>query len=265
MALPVAGGGPGAGAPGTVVTPSADLVLNNRDLVIRDAANRERTRLDAQSGDWRGRDQSGKTIVLIEHQGRNLFLGGNGRGGDLVLLPGGAATQDLSKASVHLDGDNGTQTIGGGGAHGRLVVKNGSGKQRIFLSGETADLILGQEGGDGDIIVRNASGVPKIKLDGASGGVQASTIQAGQINGSQILSNHSSSGPSQGIDSASVYIESNDPAIGLRDTTNGNTNGWYVQSSSDGRLLFSTGTTSGLNKVVFVLNPNGALCLGACQ
>lgn len=232
-----------------------DFVLKNRDLVIRDSANRVRIRLDAQSGDIRVLDVDGNTVALIQQQGRNLLLGGNGRGGDLVLLPRAATGQDLASASVHIDGSNGTQSLGGGGEDGQLVLRNKNGKQRIFLDGETADLILGQEGADGDLFVRNASGQAKVTLDGTTGRVRAG----------QIVSEHSTSGSTGGIDTASLYLESANPAIGFRDSTGGNTQGWLIQSGSGGGLHFSAGDLGGLGKKVFVLQPDGGVCIGTCN
>lgn len=150
-----------------------DFVLDDRDLVIRDSANRVLFRLDAQSGDLRIQDAGGDTVVLIQRKGRNISLGGNGRAGDLVLLPRTATNQDLSGASVHLDGSNGTQTLGGGGTVGKLVLRDGQGRQRIAVNGGTATITLGQDGRDGDIEVRNANGQSTVTVDGANGRVRA--------------------------------------------------------------------------------------------
>lgn len=241
--------------PPIVVSPDNDFVLDNRDLVIRDSASRVRVRLDAQSGDIRVFDTNGNTVAIIQQAGRNISLGGNGRAGDLVLLPRAATTQDVNNASVHLDGADGTQRLGGAGTDGRLVLRDGAGRQRILLSGKTADLTLGQEGRDGDVFVRDANGDPTVTLDGAQGLVQAN----------QIVSSHAASGGSEGIDTASIYLESRNPAIGLRDTTGGNTQGWFVQAGSSGGLNFNAGDPNGLGNRVFVLEPDGAVCIGACN
>jgi len=228
-----------------------DFVLDHRDLVIRDGAGRVRLRLDSESGDIRVLDNEGETVALIEQRGRNLWLGGNGRAGDFVLIPRGRTGQSLGNASVHIDGTNATQALGGAGTRGRLVLRDGEGRQRILLNGGTGDLVLGQEGRDGDVFVRNEAGEETATIDGADG-----TIRAGRIIAER--------GGAGGIDSASLYLESRDPSIGLRDTTGGNERGWHVQSASNGALIFAPGTTTGLDGRAFVLRPNGGVCIGAC-
>ena len=155
-----------------------DFVLNDRDLVIRDSANRVLFRFDKDLGDIRILDSQGETVVLIQRRGRNLFLGGQGRAGDVVLLPRDATSQDLTNASVHIDGSDGTQRLGGGGTDGQLVLRDRQGRQRILLNGQTATLTLGQEGSDGNIFVRNAAGEPMVTLDGDSGRVRAKIVSS---------------------------------------------------------------------------------------
>ncbi len=240
---------------GGIQAPNDDFVLQNRDLVIKDSTSKVRIRLDAQSGDIRVLDPDGKTVALIEQAGRNMWLGSGGAGGDIVLLPKGKTGQTLDNASVHIDGDGGNLILGGAETDGQLVLRTKAGKQVISLDGKTADLILGQEGQDGDVLVRNATGNPTITLDGASG----------QVDAGQIISNHSASGSSGGIDTAAVYVESKNPAVSLLDTSGGNSRGWMIQAGSTGSLVFNPGNLTGLNDRVFVLQPDGGVCIGACR
>lgn len=239
-----------------VVANNNDFELKNRDLVIRDSKNRVVARIDAQSGgDFRIIDPKGKTITLIEKNGSNLWLGGNGKDGDLVLLPRGKTGQNLSNASVHINGDDGTQILGGAGTDGQLVLRNKQGKQRILINAKKAQIILGQEGVDGDIFVRDAKGKPMVTLDGSKGKVQAN----------QIISKHSSSGGSGGIDTASIFVQSKNPAIGLHDNTGGNKKGWMIQAGSTGGLSFHKGDQNGVSSRALVLKPDGGVCIGACK
>lgn len=228
-----------------------DFVLNNRDLVIRDGTNRVRIRADAQTGDIWIFDRNGEATARIEEDGSNMWLVD---GGDLVLLGPGVTEQNLTNARVHIDGDEGTQWLGGAGRNGQLVLRDSAGRQRVFVSAQTADLILGQEGTAGDVFVRNSAGEPMVTLRGANG----------QVAAGQMVSDHSASS-SGGIDTASVYLESDNPAIGLRDNTGGNTQGWMIEANNAGSLSFSAGTTNGLNEQVFVLQPDGSVCIGSCN
>jgi len=175
-----------------ITAPSNDFVLDNRDLVIRDSADRVRIRLDAQSGDIRVFDTDGNTVTLIEEEGRNMWLGGNGRAGDLILMPRDATGQNLEDASVHING---------------------------------AD---------------------------------------GQIVAGQMASTHEFSA-ADGIDTASVYVESSNPAIGLLDNTGGNEDGWVIQAGRAGNLVFNSGGPNEVGGRIFELQPDGTVCIGACD
>lgn len=236
-----------------IVSPSNDLVLGDRDLVIMNGS-KVRTRLDSDSGDWRSIDANGNTVILLDQSGSNIFVGGGGRDGDLVLLPREATSPTLDTASVHLDGSNATQRLGGGGQSGRLVLQDRT-SQRIFLDATQASLIVGQAGEAGDIIVRNAGGAQRASIDGATGNVSA----AGQFR-SQHAGNTAA-----GLDTAALYLESANPSLGLLDNTNGNARGWYLQAGVEGQLVFSTATPNAVGAAKFVLSPNGAICLGACN
>ena len=154
---------------GGLADPSAnDFLLDNRDLVIRDGANRVRLRLDAQTGDIRIFDVNGDVMAHIEEDGSNIW---QTNGGDFVAMPPGAIDQTLANASVHIDGDTGTQWLGGAGTDGQLVWRDAEGRQRVFVSAETAALILGQEDEAGNVFVRDANGNPMVTLNGDNGRV----------------------------------------------------------------------------------------------
>lgn len=240
-----------------IASPNNDLVIRNGDLVIRDHANRVRTRLDSASGDWRSIDAGGRTRVRVDQGGANIFAGGNDsdQDGDIVLFSEGSPDQETRNASIHLDGGGAFIRLGGGGEHGKMVLRNDDAEQNILLDGENAHAVVGNAGHAGTLFMRNRGGDNTAVIEGATG----------QVRAGQVVSRHGSAGGSQGIDSASVYVASRDPALALHDTTGGNERGWYVQASSAGSLIFSTGTTQGLGGRVMVLGQDGSVCFGNCD
>ena len=257
-----------------IVNPSSDLILNDRDLVIRHGG-RTNTRLDSDSGDWRAFD-GGSTILHFQSAGRNLFLGGGPRAGDLVLMPRNATNGQLGQSSVHLDGSNGTARFGAGGTNGRVVLQSADGSQRILLDGVSGDIVLGQEGAHGDLFVRDASGTGRARIDGSNGRITASRVTLGSgasrvdLNGANgaidagRMTLTTGGTDAQGADAATLALLNADPSIGLIDTSGGNTLGWYIQAGQAGQLLIQKGSTSSVGATVFVLNQDGSVCLGAC-
>jgi len=244
--------------PGGIQGPSNDdFVITNGDLVVRDNRPAVRTRLDSATGDWFGFDPNGRRVILMDQSGANVFLGGNGTGsdGDIVLFSDGVSDQATGNASIHLDAGAGVIRLGGGTERGQMVLRNAAGDQHILLDGGDASAFIGNTGHRGRLEVRDANGTATAAIDGA----------AGRIRANQVISRHSGQGGAEGIDSASVYVESRNPAIALLDTTSGNTQGWYVQAGSTGRLVFSAGDTGGLANRVLVLEPDGGVCLGSCN
>ncbi len=215
------------GAPAILVPPTEDdIVVNNADIVVN-TNGRERIRL-------------------------------NGSDGSVGLRPPGVPNRTAETTSVHL-GSNGSQTLGGAGTDGLLVLRNGANKPRISMHANTGDVVVGLDGSRGRVTVRNAAGNRTIRLDGERGRLGAREIEAS----GQIKSEHSSSGETRGVDTASLYVESEVPAIALLNTTNNNILGWYIQSGSAGQLVFRAGTTGGLGATMFTISPEGAICLGA--
>jgi hypothetical protein len=247
-------------ADGLISPHTADFKLENQDLVIQNGSGDEKVRINAATGQFNGRSSSHQITTRLDPEGANLFIGGGGshQDGDVLLFSEGAQSQDSSSASIHLNGGEGSVVIGGAGETGSLVLQNRHGKQRVFLSADYAALILGNGAGQGkagQLQLRDASDATTVSIDGA----------AGQLSTERVLVKGAGHGGSEGIDSASLVIANSNPAIALQDTSGNNTNGWYVQSSSTGRLLFQTGNTSTLGKTVLILNANGGVCLGACD
>ncbi|HKB68627.1 MAG TPA: hypothetical protein VKC61_22385 [Pyrinomonadaceae bacterium] len=96
------------------------------------------------------KNKDGKPRINLEASGGNIWLGGNGVDGDLLLFPDaaeGADLNDSSKASIWLDG---------GGR--RIRLRGPDLRDRIQLVAERGKIMLGGNGSDGDLLVFDADG-----------------------------------------------------------------------------------------------------------
>lgn len=254
-------------ATGVLTGPDAqqnDFVLKDKDLVMRDENNKVVFRLEGQTGDFRVFNKQRKVIASMEARGANLSLGGHGRGGDLVLFPRTANNQNLIGASVHIDGSNGKQKLGGGGTNGELGLINSEGKASVLIAAKTGELTLmgtsstanTSGSGSNTFSTNPASNLrPTIVLDG----------ELGKIKAGQIVLDKSAQGASKGIDTAAVYLKSENPAISLHDNGAGNKKGWMIQSTRAGKLVFNPGNLNGLSEKSVVFERTGGLCVGFCK
>ncbi len=71
---------------------------NEGDLIVRDAANKERIKLDGGEGDIWVKDASGTLLFHFDSQYAALYLGGAGNEGDLILR------NDAGNQTIKLDG-----------------------------------------------------------------------------------------------------------------------------------------------------------------
>ena len=98
----------------------------------------------------------GKTRFYLGSTG-SLRVGGNGGDGDIYVLPGGAA-DDLTLATIHLDGDSGRMSMKAGGVErvrldaqgGRIVLRN-NGQARVVIDADDASVSLGGNGTHGEL------------------------------------------------------------------------------------------------------------------
>jgi len=240
-----------------------DFVIADGDLVVLDGRNTVRVRIDSDTGSYFAHDEEGRRSVHIDQPGANLVLGGSGGGredddGDLVIFSNRASEHDVNDAAIHLDGGAGAVRVGGGGEPGLLVLRTRTGRQRILLDARSAALVLGnggQGGAAGHLEMRAANGATTIDLEADSGEITAERLS---LSGS-------GAGGREGIDSATLFLSSNNPSLALLDDTAGNRNGWYIQSGTAGQLVFQTGTPDGIGQRVMVLDTDGSVCLGACD
>ena len=101
----------------------------------------------------------------------NIFAGDGGDDGDLVLRTG------TGDDRIRLNADGASGWFGGNGAGGDLVVFPSGGNNTstdqatAWLQGSGGNLFLGGNGTDGDLVLRSGAGEDRIRLnaDGASG------------------------------------------------------------------------------------------------
>lgn len=109
--------------------------------------------------------------ISIDSSSGNIFAGGGGADGDLVLRASDDATR------FHLDAGAGNAWFGGGGADGDLVLfpsggANGTLDQAtIHLDGGAANIFAGGQGQDGDIVLRATDGADRIRCDAGGGNI----------------------------------------------------------------------------------------------
>lgn len=188
------------------IQPSAnDLEIKNGSLILR-RNGVETGRISYLADAKLGARSAPGTIRLLGKDGKaqrvyidggnsSLWLGGNGKTGDVFLVPS-EATTDFTRAtdaSIHLAGGKGAVILRGGGVAlfdhsetrmgelrvgdgGVLVLRDGAGIATITLHGSDARLVLGAERSGGDLLVRNADKKTTIRLNGDSGDI---TLQNG--------------------------------------------------------------------------------------
>ena len=132
---------------------------------------------DGSDGDLVLRSNAGTTRIHLDATGGNGWFGGSGADGDLVLFASSGENGDLADATIHLDGQGANIWAGGQGADGDLVLRNGAGQNRIRLDADGGNIWLGGNGADGDLVLFASSGdnstlsQATIHLDGQSGDI----------------------------------------------------------------------------------------------
>jgi hypothetical protein len=138
---------------------SDSIHLNGGDgslhLRAPSAADKDRVTLSGSDGSLRLRGtKSGAVVdrIHVQPDTGNIWLGGNGQDGDVVLFPAGAPnSQDAETATMHLSAGGAHLRVGGNGVAGSigLFASSPSGiagadfeHSRIWLSGETGDIRL---------------------------------------------------------------------------------------------------------------------------
>jgi hypothetical protein len=132
---------------------------------------------DGTDGDLVLQNTEGQNRIRLDAGGGNAWLGGNGADGDIVLFRAAGDNTTLEQASIHLDGDGGNIFAGGQNVDGDLVLRSNSGQDRIRLDAGGGNLWVGGNGADGDIVLFRAAGdnttleQASIHLDGDGGNI----------------------------------------------------------------------------------------------
>lgn len=132
---------------------------------------------DGGDGDLVLRSTTGANRVHLDAGGGNGWFGGSGADGDLVLFPSSGENGELAEATIHLDGQGANIWAGGHGADGDVVLRSDGGQNRIRLDAGQSNIWIGGNGTDGDIVLFASSGDNQtlsqatIHLDGQSGDI----------------------------------------------------------------------------------------------
>jgi hypothetical protein len=123
--------------------------------------------LDAGGSAITVRDGNAKDRILLDGGNGNIWMGGNGSDGDLLLFAPSATSFDAATAVIHLDA---------GGSN--IFVRSGDAKNRIQLDGGNGNIWLGGNGADGDLVIFPSSATKTggtdeatIHLDGEAGDI----------------------------------------------------------------------------------------------
>lgn len=132
---------------------------------------------EGTDGDLVLQNGSGQNRIRLDADGGNAWFGGNLADGDLVLFPASGDNSTLDQASIHLDGGGGNAWLGGNGTDGDLVLQSVNGQNRIRLDAGGGNAWFGGNGVDGDVVLFPASGDNEtlaqatIHMDGQSGDI----------------------------------------------------------------------------------------------
>lgn len=132
---------------------------------------------DGSDGDLVLRDNSGQNRIRLDAGGGNAWLGGNGADGDLVMFRASGNNTSTANASIHMDGNGANIFAGGQGADGDLVLRSTTGQNRIRLDAGGGNAWLGGNGADGDLVLFPSTGDNQtlsqatIHLNGDSGDI----------------------------------------------------------------------------------------------
>jgi hypothetical protein len=103
---------------------------------------------------------SGETRVRLNAGGANLWLGGNGQDGDLIIFASDADPSASANASVRINGEEGNYFAGGNGTDGDITLRATDGTDRIRLDAGGANAWLGGNGADGDLLLFSSASDP---------------------------------------------------------------------------------------------------------
>lgn len=109
-------------------------------------------------GDLVLQSTAGDDRIHLDAGAGNGWFGGNGADGDLVLFPAGGDNNTLSESTIHLDGGAGNLWLGGNGVNGDVVMRGTDGSDRVRIDAGTGNIWLGGNGQDGDLMIFSSTG-----------------------------------------------------------------------------------------------------------
>ncbi len=132
------------------------------------------------------KQKDGKATARIEGGQGNLWLGGNGTDGDVILFRTEGDGKTLDQAVIRLNGQDGNIKAGGMGCDGDLLlfpssataINDGS-QATIHLDSQDGNIKAGGQGCDGDLMLFRKEAAGKthgdasIHLDGQDGNIKA--------------------------------------------------------------------------------------------
>jgi len=130
----------------------ASVVLRRH---VKKSEYRETFRVDGKGSTLTMHSEDGDLHAVLENG--NLWLGGKGSGGDLVLFKKGEKTRDLDNATLAFDGDG-----------SNIIGRNLSGERHCQLEAGLGNLWLGGKTSDGDIALFAAGETDNLNTDKAT-------------------------------------------------------------------------------------------------
>ena len=124
--------------------------------------------IEGSTGSITMKSAAGKETALLEGSKGNLWLGGHGVDGDLLLFPAAQiSNRNTGKASIHLDGSSGS-----------ITARSPAGKDTIFVDGAKGEIWVGGNGISGTLSLfpasagsTRSSASASIHLDGEQGDI----------------------------------------------------------------------------------------------
>ncbi len=132
---------------------------------------------DGTDGDLVLRAENGSDRIRLDAGGGNMWLGGNGSDGDLVMFASDGDNSSVDNSTINISGDGGNIFAGGNGVDGDLVLRAENGSDRIRLDAEGGNIWLGGNGSDGDLVIfasngdNTTTGEATIHLNGDAGDI----------------------------------------------------------------------------------------------
>jgi hypothetical protein len=120
---------------------------------------------------------NGENRIRLDAGGGNMWLGGNGADGDIVIFSANGNNSSVDNSTINISGDGGNIFAGGNGVDGDLVLRAENGSDRIRLDAAGGNIWLGGNGADGDLLIfasggdNSTTGEATIHLNGDAGDI----------------------------------------------------------------------------------------------